>query len=325
MRLKLSVKPRSLVPTLCVGTHVRTLCVPSSTTVRQTGRRASGRAFPRRAWERGLLSVTVLCFSLLSPPGRSSRADGPPRRDVFRQPQVLLVYGRLQAQTHSLFQQKEYTEAAKKCVESIRLAPQYPDGYYNLACALARQGKKDAALDNLTKALDRGFGQPRLLRKDADLDSLRSDERFTKLLARADKIKPMLRWPADVEPGPVKDGAAQITEKDTTWDLRANVFRTFFKLPSPDASKEVVKGFGEEGKLLRKWFKDGTAAGHFGDVYDNHDGDHSSMSWQSFPQLTRTRYSKEAQALHLHNGLQSLFFFNGVVLGNSSTAIVGQP
>ena len=49
------------------------------------------------------------------------------------------------------------------------------------------------------------------------------------------------------------------------------------------------------------------------------------MSWQSFPQLTRTRYSKEAQALHLHNGLQCLFFFNGIVLGNSSTALVSQP
>ena len=47
-----------LVPTLCVGTHVWTLCVPSlkgpDSNYRAwcSGRRASRRALPRRAWER---------------------------------------------------------------------------------------------------------------------------------------------------------------------------------------------------------------------------------------------------------------------------------
>jgi tetratricopeptide (TPR) repeat protein len=267
------------------------------------------------------LALTVLCCFLPLAAG----ADEPARRDVFRQPLVVAAYGRLQMQTHKLFKKKQYADAARQCLEAIKLAPQYPDAYYNLACALARQDRKQEALDNLARAIDHGFNQAKLMRQDADLKSLRSDERFAKLLARAEKTKPILRWPADVKPGPVKDGTALVTEQDTTFDVRANVLRTFFELPKPDRMKEVVKGFGEAGDLLRKWFKDGTAAGHFGDIYDNHDGDHSSLSWQSFPQLTRTRYSKEAQALHLHNGLQHAFLFNGVVLGNSSTAIVSQP
>ena len=252
-------------------------------------------------------------------------ADEPARRDVFRQPFVVATYGRLQAQTHECFRKKQYAEAARLCREAIKLAPQYPDAYYNLACAQARQGKKEEAFASLDRALSHGFNHAGLIRKDADLASLRSDERFAKVIARAEKTKPILRWPADVEPGPVKDGTALVTEKDTTYDVRANVLRTFFELPRSDRTREIVKGFGAAGDLLRKWYKGGTAAGHVGDVYDNHDGDHSSLNWQAFPQLTRTRYSKEAQALHLHNGLQYAFLFNGIVLGNSSTALVNGP
>jgi hypothetical protein len=44
-----------LVPTLCVGTHPVTLRVTTAQDLNlalPTGRRASGAAFPRRAWER---------------------------------------------------------------------------------------------------------------------------------------------------------------------------------------------------------------------------------------------------------------------------------
>src|SRR5207249_2111857 len=57
----------------------------------------------------------------------------------------------------------------------------------------------------------------------------------------------------------------------------------------------------------------------------NHDGDHSNMHYQSFPQLTRIEFSKEARAAKVHLGLQAQMFFNGVVLGNSSTAITQGP
>src|SRR5262249_39047762 len=49
---------------------------------------------------------------------------------------------------------------------------------YNEACALSLDGKKDAALDTLQKALDAGFDQPDLFRTDDDLDAVRSDPRF---------------------------------------------------------------------------------------------------------------------------------------------------
>src|SRR5262249_32835280 len=244
---------------------------------------------------------------------------------VFRQPQVQTVYARLQVEIHGLFQKKDVDAAEKKCREAIRMAPQYADAHYNLACAFARQDKKQEALDSLARAVERGFNNPRHIKEDSDLESLREEARFKKLVADAAKAKPLALWPAQIEAGKPKDGEVWVTEKNTTWDLRQGGFRTLFDIGPLEKDREIVKGFGEAGDLLRKWFKEGTAAGNHGDLYDNHDADHSNMSYQSFPQLTRIEFSKEAQAARVHTGLQSLFLYNGVVLGNSSTAIVGGP
>ncbi len=82
---------------------------------------------------------------------------------------------------------------------------------------------------------------------------------------------------------------------------------------------------GEAGKLLLKWAKDGTAAGNWGDFYDNHDTDHSNMNYAAFPGLTRIEYSEAAKKRGLHHGLQERFLFNQVTIGNSSTALVSGP
>ena len=58
---------------------------------------------------------------------------------------------------------------------------------------------------------------------------------------------------------------------------------------------EAVSGQGEAGQLVQRWFQDGAAAGNRGDLYDNHDNDHSNMRFQQFPQLTRVEFSAEAK------------------------------
>jgi len=56
---------------------------------------------------------------------------------------------------------------------------------YNVACFFAMQGDPDRSLELLTRAVERGWGDRAWLETDSDLDSLRQDERFMRLL---DKI-----------------------------------------------------------------------------------------------------------------------------------------
>jgi beta-lactamase regulating signal transducer with metallopeptidase domain/tetratricopeptide (TPR) repeat protein len=59
---------------------------------------------------------------------------------------------------------------------------------YNGACALALDGKKEAALDLLARSLDAGFDQPDLFENDDDLDSLHGDPRFEALARQAQDL-----------------------------------------------------------------------------------------------------------------------------------------
>lgn len=267
-----------------------------------------------------ILYLVTICTALQSLP--ISAQDPPP--SIFRHPIVIAQYTRLQNDASTLIKKKDYDAAQKKCEESIKLAPQYPGGHYNLACVLALVGKKDEAFASLNRAIASGFADAKHIEKDADLESLREDERFKRALAAAEKAKPLTRWPDKVELAAIKNGEVFVGEKNTAWDTRMNAFAVAFDKGAAPKDKGIAEGMGEAGDLLRKWSKEGTAAGHHGDYYDNHDEDHSNMSYDRFPQLTRIEFAKEAKLkeLQLHRGLQVNFFYNGVVLGNASVAMV---
>jgi tetratricopeptide (TPR) repeat protein len=54
--------------------------------------------------------------------------------------------------------------------------------WYNLACIRALQGRKEEALEALENAVNCGFGDAAWARRDGDLQSLRDDPRFQKIL-----------------------------------------------------------------------------------------------------------------------------------------------
>ena len=68
----------------------------------------------------------------------------------------------------------------------------------------------------------------------------------------------------------------------------------------------------------------GQAAGNVGDIYDNRDGQHSSLAGAKDVQLTVAKYSEAAAAKGLHYGLNEELVFNAVTFGNSSTALKGK-
>lgn len=64
----------------------------------------------------------------------------------------------------------------------VDLRPHDPLAHYNLACSYALLKKIDPALRALRSALELGYSNFRFLREDSDLDAVRKDPRFRRLL-----------------------------------------------------------------------------------------------------------------------------------------------
>lgn len=65
---------------------------------------------------------------------------------------------------------------------ALDLLPQDSNTLYNLACAHALAGNTDRALETLSAAFEEGFDDVNLARNDRDLESLRDDPRFERML-----------------------------------------------------------------------------------------------------------------------------------------------
>jgi len=89
--------------------------------------------------------------------------------------------------------------------------------------------------------------------------------------------------------------------------------------PATRPAKAITLLQGEAGDLLRTWYARGTAAGNWGDFYDNRDRGHSELDLRLFPQLEKIRYSEEDRAANRDWAAQRRIL-PGVVFGNSSTA-----
>jgi tetratricopeptide (TPR) repeat protein len=64
----------------------------------------------------------------------------------------------------------------------VSLRPADPTARYNLACRYALLKQPDLALVTLRKAIELGYRDFRYMEEDRDLDSIRKDPRFRKLL-----------------------------------------------------------------------------------------------------------------------------------------------
>ena len=79
-----------------------------------------------------------------------------------------------------------YGEAARILEDVLDRSPDQPQAAYNLACALARNGKRERALERLEHAVELGFRDLGTLVLDPDLESVRSEDGYLRLLERLD-------------------------------------------------------------------------------------------------------------------------------------------
>lgn len=266
----------------------------------------------------------MLALATETPPAGAVREPGRP--SVFDLPQIQAKYLLLQSQIAALVRQGHYAEAEKRCQAAIQLLPNDPASHYNLACVQARQGRPEAALESLRKALALGFRDRSHMEQDEDLAGLRDRPEFKRLLEGiAAGSEPKPAWTQTIRPAEIQEGVAMVSEQNTFWDPRLGIFRSVFRFAEKPPAEPVVKGFDMAGKLVRFWYEEGTGAGNHGDLYDNHDSGHSNMDYSAFPHLARIEFADQAKSRGLHHGAQLRFLYNAPTVGNSSTAIVGGP
>ncbi|HEY7490714.1 MAG TPA: tetratricopeptide repeat protein [Candidatus Tectomicrobia bacterium] len=162
-----------------------------------------------------------------------------PTDSIFDLSRLHGQYIQLQQTIAQLFAQGQYAEAESRCHDAIQLFPGDALSYYNLACALSRQGKTAEAVANLATAIAFGFNHDRLMQADPDLETVRGHEEFGQLLEAARVAAPQ-PWQQHVTPGVVHDGRALVSETNTAYHPHSGTFLTFFTFPGSQGAPHAT-------------------------------------------------------------------------------------
>ena len=268
--------------------------------------------------------VVAVCGPALA---QNKPGDAPPAKQaaafsVFEMP-ALWAEESLGA---SLIQARRLPEAERVLAQIVNRFPQAIAVTYKLAAIQAVLGKKDAAIETLSGAIERGFRNPQLLENDRAFAGLRNDPRFKKLLTDAAKPFDAAANGPTVKPAPAKvvNGIAKVDETDTAWSNRLKTLVGLFKFDSDKPSTLTVRnGDGPVVQALNNLYVARRAAGNHMDLYDNRDRGHSKLQATLYPQLTFVEYSEAAKKYGTDYGLNDKLLFNQITFGNSSTAYVG--
>jgi adenylate cyclase len=81
-----------------------------------------------------------------------------------------------------------HTEEGVRWAErALLIDPEDAGIRYNVACLYSVEGMVDQAIECLSEAVRKGFGHPEWLARDPDMDPLRDDPRFRRLVAAMER------------------------------------------------------------------------------------------------------------------------------------------
>ncbi|MEM6488298.1 MAG: hypothetical protein AAF677_08525 [Pseudomonadota bacterium] len=208
----------------------------------------------------------------------------------------------------------------------LRLYPFVADLHATRGLLLARQGEIEAALTALDTALELGYGNLGQIRRAPAFAALTANDRF-RAIAAADRTAPPL-LPRATRPSRVDSQTALVTRDNTAWEMRRGSL--FVKFSFPEAlGRRAPLGEGTARSptqaALAARIRAGTAAGLAGVLYDNRDGDHSTLRREAYPQLAFVEYDRPSEVAGLNFGPNRALMFDAITFGNSSTALTGGP
>lgn len=120
------------------------------------------------------------------------RMDGAAARRMFDEFEVRLAravtqadprhVGALRMLGQALTRRGLHQEALEADLRLSSLCPKDPVAFYNLACSYSNLENVDAAFEALNRAFELGYNDYRHMLRDPDLEAVRKDRRFKKLL-----------------------------------------------------------------------------------------------------------------------------------------------
>jgi len=269
--------------------------------------------------------VVVAGFAQSQPQPKSAPpADGAaPSRTVFQRFVDASLERSFMRPILRLFAGGQYGAAERVLRELAGKYPQSALYRYNLAAALARLKKTNAAFDSLDAAIALGFSNRAIVEHDPDLDSLRDRPQYPALLARLDAAATRAAKAAKTPPAPapVEDHVARVEEANTSLAYGNSVLLSRFQFAPKPSEATVHRGKEAFAKRLNDLVRDGKAAGNHGDLYDNRDRGHSRFGRNGMRQVTLIEYGAAAKAVGLDYGVNPGLLFNAITFGNSSTAL----
>ncbi len=205
----------------------------------------------------------------------------------------------------------KYDHAESIFLSNLKRVPHDAASLYNLACAQSLNGKSSDALSSLRLAVKHGYRGRAHIAQDPDLESIRSLKGYAQLLedASSPKLSEDVGWRYESTPAQVADNAVLIEAKNISLDSRTLLLQAFVDFPGNQTERESIQWPNPNAKLLNEWLTAKTAAGNQGDLYDNHDRQHSALQREWFPGLTYIKYGSDVQARQMDNGPQAYFQF----------------
>jgi tetratricopeptide (TPR) repeat protein len=89
-----------------------------------------------------------------------------------------------------LLQSGKYKEAIEAYEKILKVRPNDATALYNIACAYSLMGEKKKAVEFLGKAVDNGFNDVEHIKNDSDLDNIREEDGYKKIIEKLEKEQP---------------------------------------------------------------------------------------------------------------------------------------
>jgi hypothetical protein len=249
--------------------------------------------------------------------------------NVFDMPSRHTRHLQLFALMDAALAQKDFATMEATCREGLELGTSDALWAYNLACALALQGKAKESLAALAQAVAAGFLDTEHVTQDPDLASLRKLPAFQALLERMAQLRTA---PSGLNSSltAIRPDASQTvtqTSSNTLWSFQMGLFQAFVETPRTNTAASYR---GPEATSINRWLREGTAAGAAGVLYVNRDNDTQPLDIALYPGLLRLGYSPEMSARKLSIGLPNTLFAteHGAlvpVIGHSSMGYLNSP